>query len=87
MVGNGSDVVNVKRVEIGMRNISVVVKSEEDDGELVAEKPKPGNVNKAKSVCADRRQRITQLDRYELEKAVMNASDYEHNIRRLLNYR
>lgn len=43
--------------------------------------------NASKSVCAERRQRITQLDRNELSAVFNHDSDKEHNIRRMLNYR
>lgn len=38
-------------------------------------------------VCGVKKRRIIHLDRNVLESAVGNESDYEHNIRRLLNYR
>lgn len=43
--------------------------------------------NATKSVCPQRRQRITQLDRNELAIALQSDSQHEHNIRGLLNYR
>lgn len=38
-------------------------------------------------VCGAKKRRIIHLDRNVLDSAVGNESDYEHNIRRLLNYR
>lgn len=45
-----------------------------------------GNSSK-KSVCAERRHRITQLDRSEINDSLHKESDDEYNIRRLLNHR
>lgn len=45
------------------------------------------NNGKEQLVCTEQNRRITHLDRDVLEAAVGNESDYEHNIRRLLNYR
>lgn len=52
-------------------------KSDEHNNLFSSEKP----------VCNHHRRRITQLDQYELDKAEMNETDAEHNIRRMLNYR
>lgn len=41
----------------------------------------------SKTVCAERKKSVSSLDRVQLEKALQNESDYEHNIRLLLNYR
>lgn len=38
-------------------------------------------------VCGVKKRRIIHLDRNVLDSAAGNESDYEHNIRRLLNYR
>lgn len=43
--------------------------------------------NGTQTVCPQRRQRITQLDRTELAAAIQYVSEHEHNIRQLLNYR
>lgn len=43
--------------------------------------------NSTKSVCSERKRRVTQLDRNEVASAIQDISDHEYNIRRLLNYR
>lgn len=42
---------------------------------------------KDRPVCGEQKRRVIHLDRHILDSAVGNESDYEHNIRRLLNYR
>jgi hypothetical protein len=38
-------------------------------------------------MCSEKKRRITQLDRFELEKSIENEMDNEINIRNVLNYR
>lgn len=66
-------------VENSNRNIEIDV-DDDDKSNVTA-------TNVTKSVCSQRRQRITQLDRNELATAIQSGSAHEHNIRGLLNYR
>lgn len=68
-----------ERIEIGVRNITVSesVDSYEDKINMLYEQ----------TMCSERKRRIAQLDRFELEDALKNETDTEHNIRRILNYR
>lgn len=42
---------------------------------------------KDQTVCGNQKRRVVHFDREVLDSVVENESDYEHNIRRLLNYR
>lgn len=68
-----------ERIEIGVRNITVSesVDSYEDKINMLYEQ----------TMCSERKRRIAQLDRFELEDALRNETENEHNIRRILNYR
>lgn len=75
-----------RRIEIGSRNITVT-NSYEDEDEFEKELNRYRYVFSKKFVCNNRRRRIAQLDQFELEKSLHNDTKYEHNIRRILNYR
>jgi hypothetical protein len=56
--------------------------SEKMDGNKIKHSMWNGNL-----LCSEKRRRITQLDRFELQKSVENEMDNEINIRDVLNYR
>lgn len=58
-----------------------------DDSPHVAAKTDERNETLAAQMCGEQRQRITQLDRNELDAAIQRAAQNEHNIRRQLNHR
>lgn len=75
-----------RRLRFGATENITDVESEEynEDGSS----RKHGKVaTKKDAVCTEQKRRISHLDRNVLEQALANESDYEHNIRRLLNYR
>lgn len=72
---------------------AVVVKNESHisdghtDEAVQNENENATSTSSSKIVCAERKKTVRSLDRIQLEKALQNESDYEHNIRLLLNYR
>lgn len=76
--GNEQNVNDLRRIEIGSRNITVL------PTQRVREPTRIGRP----SECAELRRRVTKLDQYELDKALMkDGESRELNIRRVLNYR
>lgn len=72
------DVNDMRRIEIGSRNITVL------PTQRVREPQRIGRP----SECAELRRRVTKLDQYELDKALMkDGESRELNIRRVLNHR
>lgn len=75
-----------KRVQIGVRNDTVVNSTEQNSNE----KSQHSNntiAQSAQNECNLRNQRITVLDRYDLNSSMQRETNSEHNIRLLLNYR
>lgn len=72
---------NKKRVQIGVRNVTdtVVNSAEKNSNNTIAQS--------AQSECNLRNQRITVLDRFDLNNSMQRENSSEHNIRLLLNYR
>lgn len=68
-----------ERIEIGVRNITVTESVDSNEEKI--------NMLYEQTMCSERKRRIAQLDRFELEDALRNETDNEHNIRRILNYR
>lgn len=76
-----------RRFEIGSRNITVTKSYDDEDDEFEKELNRYRYVFSKKFVCNNHRRRIAHLDQFELEKSLHNDTKYEHNIRRILNYR
>lgn len=78
---------NRNRVQIGVRNITIDEKSVSENITDKLENSNDAIASSAKSECNERRQKITVLDRYDLDNSIRNGTNAEHNIRQLLNYR
>ncbi|XP_053661774.1 uncharacterized protein LOC128710935 [Anopheles marshallii] len=90
---NGDSVLrdNGDEVEYNLPNGSVPSGAQEADGRLgelrqqrKQQKPKP---TERHGECDSVRKRVSQLDRFELERSMRNGSFREYNIRNALNYR
>lgn len=66
------------------RAIVIVANSRKTDENIAYDEKR--NITNS-TLCPERRQRITQLDRNELSDAIKENSDNEFNIRKILNHR
>lgn len=74
-----------ERYELGSRNITLS-KMHEDEYENEINRYR--YIFSKKLVCNSHKRRIAQLNQFELEKSLLkNDTKYEHNIRKILNYR
>lgn len=68
-------------------NYKIVPKIEISDGNEEYDGGSGRGLISTKVNCSHHRRRVTQLDQYEMEKSILNHSETEQNIRRILNNR
>lgn len=82
-----ADIEQLEQYEEIDPSIDIEVKTAESNSSHAGIRESGTNATKAAEVCAERRRRITQLDRNELSAALQDVPSNQHNIRRHLNYR